>query len=159
MCLIPRRFEQHSVEQEPMKTTVTFITDVKEKDGMRSYPPYVTSYSSQGFNIKGIRVFGSVAILPTIFYHWRIKRPEDVTPESLALFTIMEPPVEIVVIGTGDKLFRLDPEIQTHMRKKHNVLLEVQDTANATATFNFLLEETRLVGAALIPPKSADHER
>jgi len=56
-----------------MKTTVTFITDVKEKDGMRSYPPYVTSYSSQGFNIKGIRVFGSVAILPTIFYHWRVR--------------------------------------------------------------------------------------
>jgi len=77
---IPRRFEQHSVEQEPMKTTVTFITDVKEKDGMRSYPPYVTSYSSQGFNIKGIKVFGSVAILPTIFYHWRVRSYHDFQP-------------------------------------------------------------------------------
>ena len=55
-----------------MKTTVTFITDVKDKDGMRNYPPYVMSYSSQGFNIKGIKVFGSVAILPSIFYHWRV---------------------------------------------------------------------------------------
>lgn len=70
---IPRRFEQHSVEKEPFKTTVTFITDVKEKDGMKSYPPYVTSYSSQGFNVKGIKVVGSVAILPTIFYHWRVR--------------------------------------------------------------------------------------
>ena len=68
-----RRFEQHSVEVEPLKTTVTFITDVKEKDGIRSYPPFVNSYSSQGFNIKGIKVVGSVAILPTIFYHWRVR--------------------------------------------------------------------------------------
>ena len=55
-----------------MKTTVSFIADIKDKDGMRNYPPYVTSYSSQGFNIKGIKVFGSVALLPTIFYHWRV---------------------------------------------------------------------------------------
>lgn len=156
MCLIPRRFEQHSVEKEPLKTTITFITEVKENDGMRSYPPYVTTYSPQGFNVKGIKVFGSVAILPTIFYHWRVKRPEDITPESLALFTIMEPPIEIVVVGTGDKLFRLDPSIHSYMRKNHNILLEVQDTANASATFNFLLEETRLVGAVLIPPKSTE---
>ncbi|XP_029192565.2 NADH dehydrogenase [ubiquinone] 1 alpha subcomplex assembly factor 3-like isoform X1 [Acropora millepora] len=154
--IIPRRFEQHSVEKEPFKTTVTFITDIKEKDGMKSYPPYVTSYSSQGFNIKGIKVVGSVAILPTIFYHWRIKRPEDITAESLSLFTIMEPPIEIVVVGTGDKLFRLDPKLHSYMRKQHNILLEVQATANASATFNFLLEETRLVGAVLIPPTSTD---
>lgn len=69
---IPKRYEQHSVEKEPMKTTVSFIADIKDKDGMRNYPPYVTSYSSQGFNIKGIKVFGSVALLPTIFYHWRV---------------------------------------------------------------------------------------
>ncbi|XP_068729075.1 NADH dehydrogenase [ubiquinone] 1 alpha subcomplex assembly factor 3-like [Montipora capricornis] len=154
--LIPRRFEQHSVEKEPFKTTVTFITDVKDNDGMKSYPPFVTSYSSQGFNVKGIKVVGSIAILPSIFYHWRIKRPEDITAESLALFTIMEPPIEIVVVGTGDKLFRLDPELHSYMRKKHNILLEVQATANASATFNFLLEETRLVGAVLIPPTSTD---
>ena len=69
---IPKRYEQHSVEKEPMKTTVSFIADIKDKDGMRNYPPYVTSYSCQGFNIKGIKVFGSVALLPTIFYHWRV---------------------------------------------------------------------------------------
>ncbi|XP_015775103.1 PREDICTED: NADH dehydrogenase [ubiquinone] 1 alpha subcomplex assembly factor 3-like isoform X3 [Acropora digitifera] len=85
-----------------------------------------------------------------------IKRPEDITAESLSLFTIMEPPIEIVVVGTGDKLFRLDPKLHSYMRKQHNILLEVQATANASATFNFLLEETRLVGAVLIPPTSTD---
>ncbi|XP_067057167.1 uncharacterized protein [Acropora muricata] len=85
-----------------------------------------------------------------------IKRPEDIIAESLSLFTIMEPPIEIVVVGTGDKLFRLDPKLHSYMRKQHNILLEVQATANASATFNFLLEETRLVGAVLIPPTSTD---
>lgn len=89
--------------------------------------------------------------------------------------------LEIVVVGTGDKSSRLDPKIQSYLRK-HYISLEVQDTvsgfhlmycplktfsscsqcllcpfvlqANAAATFNFLLEERRLVGAALIPPKS-----
>ena len=46
------------------------------------------------------------------------------------MFSVIYSTLEIVVIGTGDKLFRLDPEIQTHMRKKHNILLEVQDTVS-----------------------------
>ena len=69
---IPRRYEQHSVEKEPLKTTVSFITDVKDKQGMKSHPPYIFSYSTQGFHIKGIKVVGSVAVLPMIFYHWRV---------------------------------------------------------------------------------------
>lgn len=57
-----------------------------------------------------------------------------------------------MVLGTGEKILRLPPEIKNYM-KKYNILLEVQDTPNATATFNFLLEEQRLVGAAFIPPR------
>ncbi|KAJ7334374.1 hypothetical protein OS493_014685 [Desmophyllum pertusum] len=156
LCLIPRRFEQHSVEKESLQTTVTFITDFKDRDG-RDSPPFITSYSNRGFHIKDIKVFGSVAVLPSTFYHWRIKKPEDITAESLALFTIMEPPIEIVVVGTGEKILHLNPEIHSYL-KKHNILLEVQDTANATATFNFLLEEKRLVGAAFIPPQLFDED-
>lgn len=155
--LIPRRYEQHSIEKEPIKTTVTFITDVKDNHGILNTPPFVTSYSTRGFHLKGIKVFGSVAVLPSAFYHWRVKKPEDISAESLALFTIMEPPVEIVVVGTGEKILRLDPEIHSYL-KKHNILLEVQDTANATATFNFLLEEARLVGGAFIPPRTVEED-
>ena len=37
--------------------------------------------------------------------------------------------LEIVVVGTGEKILRLDPEIHKYM-KKHNILLEVQDTVS-----------------------------
>ncbi|XP_058951222.1 NADH dehydrogenase [ubiquinone] 1 alpha subcomplex assembly factor 3 [Pocillopora verrucosa] len=150
---IPRRLKQHGIEKEPMQSTVTFITDFKDKESLINSPPYVMSYSTRGFTVKDIKVFGSVVIFPSAFYHWRIKKPEDITADSLTLFTIMEPPIEIVVVGTGEKIIRLPPEINNYM-KKHNILLEVQDTPNATATFNFLLEEQRLVGAAFIPPQT-----
>jgi len=34
-----------------------------------------------------------------------------------------------VVVGTGEKILRLDPKIQSYM-KKRNILLEVQDTVS-----------------------------
>ena len=37
--------------------------------------------------------------------------------------------LEIVVLGTGEKILHLDPEIQSYL-KKRNILLEVQDTVS-----------------------------
>ena len=37
--------------------------------------------------------------------------------------------LEIIVVGTGDKSLRLDPKIQSYLRK-HNIALEVQDTVS-----------------------------
>ena len=51
---------------------MTFITDVKDNHGLLNTPPFVTSYSTRGFHLKGIKVFGSVAVLPSAFYHWRV---------------------------------------------------------------------------------------
>jgi len=36
---------------------------------------------------------------------------------------------EILVVGTGDKIVRLSPDVQKHM-KQNNILLEVQDTVS-----------------------------
>lgn len=46
---------------------------------------------------------------------------------STKLYCIL---VEIVVVGTGEKIIRLPPEINNYM-KKHNILLEVQDTVSS----------------------------
>lgn len=53
--------------------------------------PLVTAYSAQGFNLKGVQVVGSVALLPKGFFHWRINSASDITPESMSLFTLIEP--------------------------------------------------------------------
>nr|KAF6475361.1 NADH:ubiquinone oxidoreductase complex assembly factor 3 [Rousettus aegyptiacus] len=64
---------------------------------------------------------------------------------------MLEPRIEIVVVGTGDRTERLPPQVLRAMRQR-GIAVEVQDTPNACATFNFLCHEGRVTGAALIPP-------
>ncbi|CAI8044201.1 NADH dehydrogenase [ubiquinone] 1 alpha subcomplex assembly factor 3 [Geodia barretti] len=113
--------------------------------------PLVQAYFTNGFMISGARVMGSVALLPRGMLHWRVASKDDLTPESFSLFHLVEPKIDVVVLGTGSKVERVDPAIRSYLQRK-GISLEIQDTPNACATFNFLLDEGRLAGAALIPP-------
>ncbi|KAG9483459.1 hypothetical protein GDO78_009398, partial [Eleutherodactylus coqui] len=75
---------------------------------------------------------------------------EDISVESLSLFHLLVPKIEILVLGTGSRVERLDPAITRFMREK-GVAVEVQDTPNACATYNFMISERRVTAAALIP--------
>ncbi|NWH69424.1 NDUF3 factor, partial [Piaya cayana] len=75
----------------------------------------------------------------------------DISFESLSLFRLLAPQIEILVLGTGDRVERLHPTILKQMREC-GIAVEVQDTPNACATFNFLTTEKRLAAAGLIPP-------
>ncbi|KAK4815305.1 hypothetical protein QYF61_026210 [Mycteria americana] len=59
---------------------------------------------------------------------------------------------EILVLGTGDRVERLHPTVLKQMREC-GIAVEVQDTPNACATFNFLTSEKRVAAAGLIPPR------
>lgn len=112
---------------------------------------YIDSYSSRGFVVSGNRVFGPCALLPQSVLQWNVGSHQDITEESFSLFWMLEPPIEIVVVGTGDRTERLQPQVLRAMRQR-GIAVEVQDTPNACATFNFLSHEGRVTGAALIPP-------
>ncbi|NWW45816.1 NDUF3 factor, partial [Pedionomus torquatus] len=75
----------------------------------------------------------------------------DISNESLSLFRLLEPQIEILVLGTGDRVERLHPTVLKQIREC-GIAVEVQDTPNACATFNFLTSERRLTAAGLIPP-------
>lgn len=112
---------------------------------------YIDSYSSRGFTICGNRVFGPCVLLPQTVVQWNVGSHQDITEESFSLFWMLEPRIEIVVVGTGNKTERLHPQVLQAMRQR-GIAVEVQDTPNACATFNFLCHEGRVTGAALIPP-------
>ncbi|XP_042521842.1 NADH dehydrogenase [ubiquinone] 1 alpha subcomplex assembly factor 3 [Dipodomys spectabilis] len=112
---------------------------------------YIDSYNSRGFVINGNRVFGPCALLPNSMVQWNVGSHQDITEDSFSLFWMLEPRIEIVVVGTGNKIERLHPQVLQAMRKR-GIAVEVQDTPNACATFNFLCHEGRVTGAALIPP-------
>lgn len=112
---------------------------------------YIDSYNSRGFTVNGNRVFGPCALLPNSVVQWNVGSHEDITEESFSLFWMLEPPIEIVVVGTGDRTERLQSHVLRAMRER-GIAVEVQDTPNACATFNFLCHEGRVTGAVLIPP-------
>lgn len=112
---------------------------------------YIDSYSSRGFTVNGNRVLGPCALLPPSVVQWNVGSHQEITEESLSLFWMLEPTVEIVVVGTGDRTERLQARVLRAMRQR-GIAVEVQDTPNACATFNFLCHEGRVTGAALIPP-------
>ncbi|XP_037706593.1 NADH dehydrogenase [ubiquinone] 1 alpha subcomplex assembly factor 3 [Choloepus didactylus] len=112
---------------------------------------YIDSYNNRGFTVNGDRVIGPCALLPHSVVQWNVGSHQDITEESFSLFWMLEPRIEIVVVGTGDRTERLQPEILQAMRQR-GIAVEVQDTPNACATFNFLCHEGRVTGAALIPP-------
>ena len=93
------------------------------------------------------------------FSVWNVEGAEDITEESLSLFTILDPKIDVLVVGYGDntpvkgnkKKFPVDPTIILKMRQK-GVSMELLTTENAIATYNYLVEEGRVVAAALIPP-------
>ncbi|KFQ72259.1 NADH dehydrogenase [ubiquinone] 1 alpha subcomplex assembly factor 3, partial [Phaethon lepturus] len=83
----------------------------------------------------------------------------DISHEILSLFRLpgaLARPghvlvAEILVLGTGDRVERLHPAMLKQMREC-GIAVEVQDTPNACATFNFLTSEKRRAAAGLIPP-------
>ncbi|XP_029287177.1 NADH dehydrogenase [ubiquinone] 1 alpha subcomplex assembly factor 3 [Cottoperca gobio] len=111
----------------------------------------IYSYSSRGFNIDGNKVFGPCAVLPPAILQWNVGSYKDITEESVSLFHMLEPRIEILVLGTGARVERINPSVLALLKRK-GIAVEVQDTPNACATFNFLISERRAAAAALIPP-------
>ncbi|XP_071982940.1 NADH dehydrogenase [ubiquinone] 1 alpha subcomplex assembly factor 3 isoform X1 [Engystomops pustulosus] len=126
------------------KTTMTRI----ERDSPEMM--FIERYSSQGFIINGDQVVGPCVVIPKSILQWNVASYKDISLESLSLFHLLVPKIEILVLGTGDRVERLDPAIARFMRQK-GVAMEIQDTPNACATFNFLTSERRVTAAALIP--------
>ncbi|XP_003726684.2 NADH dehydrogenase [ubiquinone] 1 alpha subcomplex assembly factor 3 [Strongylocentrotus purpuratus] len=128
------------------KTTISLLS--KETSDV----PFISNYSIQGFTISGDKVYGPVAILPRSLLSWNIAGLHDINEDSLSLFHLIEPKIEILVIGTGATLQKLSPELHRFMRLK-GIALEVQETSHACATFNYLARESRVVAAGLLPPE------
>ena len=82
------------------------------------------------------------SVLSLFFAVWNVEGPEDITEESLSLFTILDPKIDVLIVGYGDnntqtgkKQFPVDTRIIMKMRQK-GVNMELLTTENAIATYN-----------------------
>ncbi|XP_022900866.1 NADH dehydrogenase [ubiquinone] 1 alpha subcomplex assembly factor 3 [Onthophagus taurus] len=114
----------------------------------------INGFSQAGFRLNNdLTVLGPIAIFPRTILAWNVSGIDDITEESLQLFTVLEPKLDILVIGVGDKL----DDLSFHRRflpfmHKHKINLEILPTEQACSTFNFMSSEGRYVGGAMIPP-------
>ncbi|XP_065605497.1 NADH dehydrogenase [ubiquinone] 1 alpha subcomplex assembly factor 3 [Cyrtonyx montezumae] len=149
----PRRGHRLTPSDDEMyqRTRVTVL----QPDSPNS--AFIEGYSSRGFSISGSVVVGPCALLPRAILQWNVGSHRDISLQSLALFRLLEPRIEILVLGTGDRVEYLHPDLLRQMRLC-GIAVEVQDTPNACATFNFLTSEKRLTAAGLIPPRGTHTE-
>lgn len=130
-----------------MKTELQLLTHDEEESHL-----YIHAYNPLGFLLSsGTRIFGPIAIFPKSVLHWSVKNAEQINEDSLSLFPMLVPKLEIVVIGYGDKNTADNNTIFRYL-KSHNINVEILPSDLACSTFNFLNLERRYVGAAIIPP-------
>jgi len=141
-------YKQGSYEG-PGKTTVNILNEDSIGFNM------IDSYSQRGFRLNdNTFIVGPSVIFPTAVLRWNVTSAKNITMQSLSLFTLLQPKMDIIIIGHGEKPTvrdAIDVKVILGMKKKGYVI-EVLPTDKAISTYNYLLEEGRVVAAALIPP-------
>lgn len=114
----------------------------------------IDSYSQVGFRLNnGLYVLGPMAIFPRTVLSWNVGNVLAINEDSLILFCLLEPKIDVLVLGVGDTRdsSQMNSSILSFMAKYH-ISVEVLTTEQACATFNFLNAERRCIAGALIPP-------
>jgi uncharacterized protein len=111
----------------------------------------VQGYGKGGFRVSDREWRGAIIVLPTRTIAWAATDPHAL---SLAQFDAVrdasDPPIELLIIGTGPKLLLLPSQLRAGLRA-FGLALEAMDTGAACRTYNVLVGEERRVAAALLP--------
>ncbi|KAL4712103.1 hypothetical protein ACJJTC_010964 [Scirpophaga incertulas] len=114
----------------------------------------IDTYATFGFKLNnGITVLGPMAIFPRSVLSWQVAGADEITPESLRLFKLLEPKIDLLIVGMEYANRSVATQIH-RMAQEMKLTIEVLPTEHACSTFNFLNAEGRCVAAALIPPLS-----
>ena len=110
----------------------------------------IESYGDGGFRINGERHSGPVIVWPEGVVAWAVSGIATAAIETLDAMFSAEPPIEILLIGSG-AAFELAPPALRQALRARSIALECMDTGAACRTYNVLMAEDRRVAAALIP--------
>ncbi|MFH4977387.1 hypothetical protein AB6A40_004096 [Gnathostoma spinigerum] len=74
------------------------------KEMLESKQIGIRGLSRMGFRmIDGSFLYGPIAVFPKAVLSWRVLTPSDITSESVEFFTMLEPKLDILVVGVGDR--------------------------------------------------------
>ncbi|KAJ1430967.1 NADH dehydrogenase 1 alpha subcomplex assembly factor 3 [Ochromonadaceae sp. CCMP2298] len=120
----------------------------------------IIAYGDTSFQIDNKLIRQSVILMPETFLLWAPKSIDEITIDSLTPMALLFPTLEVLFIGTGDKMHRLPAHVVDHFRLK-GIVIEASSTMNAASTYNLLIAEGRHVAAALLTlfPWGEERER
>lgn len=142
-------FDRQGAYEGHGKTTVNLLN--KENAGFANM---IDSFAVDGFRLNSdTKIFGPCIVFPNHVLGWRVRGHEDITEEALCLFKLLDPKIDLLVVGYGEQLPKppVSPKLILKM-KSFGINMEVFPTEQAIPVYNFLVEEGRMVAAALIPP-------
>lgn len=120
------------------------------------YPDQVPieAYGNGGFRFAGMSHRGSLLCLPTGMHAWDVTQASELTRDSLGPVFAAAEGIDVLLIGMGHEIGRLDPQLREALRAQR-IVVEAIGTGAAARTYNVLLAEQRAVAAALIAVESA----
>lgn len=115
------------------------------------YPGHdpIDYYGNGGFRFGDYSHQGSLMFLPSGTRRWDISSASELTEEAFAQVFEEAGNIEILLIGSGDRLVPLDPALKAKFREA-GIISDVMDTGAAVRTLNILLAEERAVAAAIL---------
>ncbi len=109
----------------------------------------IESYGDGRFRVSGVPLEGSLLVLPTATFPWSAADVAGITLDSLGPLLSSDPPLEILLVGTGKRLVPLHPTLKAQLRER-GIGADPMDTGAACRTYNVLMAEGRRVAAALL---------
>src|SRR3546814_4935129 len=94
--------------------------------------------------VTGLQTCSSDLTIP-----WDVRSVEDLSVERFSPVLETEPPIEIMLLGCGNRMQLLSATLRRALRSA-GLSLDVMNTGAACRTFNVLMSEDRRAAAALI---------
>lgn len=114
----------------------------------------IDAYGNGGFRFADLSHRGSLLCLPTGMQGWDVPSPAELTLESLQPVLELADRIDVLLIGLGMDIARIDPAIRDAFREC-KVIIEAVGTGGAVRTYNVLLAEERAVAGAFIAVENA----
>lgn len=132
---------------EPNKMVVELVSKNQETR-------YITKISNFGFRLNnGLFAVGPIVLFNEILLSWNIKSVKEINPHSLSFFRMFVPKFEVIVLGVGDSVTDLHPDLIPWL-SRNRVPYEIHNSKDACKIYNSMVIDRRNVAAALVPPNA-----
>ena len=113
----------------------------------RSAP--IDAYGKGGFVFAGMSHRGSLLCLPDAIWAWPVKKPAEISEESLARVFEAANIIDTLILGSATDVWIPPKDLRQALRAVH-IVLDPMQTGPAIRTYNIMIGERRRVAAALI---------